>query len=155
MFLLVPLLLLSLGSAAARADAESFSCPSLASLTETGACPGEEDLRYTYRGYCADNQRMYDKDQLCLDYETYRAAKNTSLWESADGRFSGYFSCDMTEARRAAARLTDVRVKTQGTLTQAICVYGKDGQLTHRTKARCRTADSCAGDPAGCTIRCE
>ena len=139
------------------AHAESITCPSLPSAVQVGACPGEEELRYTFRGYCSDNKRMYDQgEQLCLDYGIYRAAKNLSLWESADGRFGGYLSCDTQKGARDAAKPVEIKVSTQGTMALVACTYANNDKLTYRTKARCTPAAvSCTTDSSACQVNCE
>lgn len=138
------------------AQADTIACPELASAVQVGACPGEDELRLTYRGFCSDNQRMYDKEQVCLEYGIYRAAKNISLWESPDGRFSGYLSCDMSAQSRASARPAEIKLTRQGSLTLLACIYSNDAKLTYRTRSACvATVTTCAGDSAACTASCE
>ena len=137
--------------------AETIACPSLQSAVQVGTCPGEEELRYTFRGYCSDNKRMYDQgEQLCLDYGIYRAAKNVALWESSDGRFSGYLSCDTPKGARDAAQPIEVKVAVQGSVNQMSCIYANNDKLTHRTKARCTVAaTACTSAAVACEASCD
>ncbi|MEF8711944.1 MAG: hypothetical protein V5B38_25345 [Candidatus Accumulibacter propinquus] len=92
--------LLVLASAAADSSAETLSCPSLATAVQVGSCPSEAELKYSFNGYCSDNRRMYEHDAaLCTDYQDYRKVKNVAQWESADGAFTAYVSCDLAAAR--------------------------------------------------------
>ncbi|MDP2135755.1 MAG: hypothetical protein Q8J99_19300, partial [Sulfuritalea sp.] len=60
------------------------SCPDLATAVQVAACPAEEELSYTFTGYCSDNSRTYKGDtDVCTDYQAYRKLKNVALWESA------------------------------------------------------------------------
>lgn len=149
-------LFIALNAGVARAD--TVVCPSdMTGVIQLGACPSEEDLRLTFRGYCSDNQRMYDQGrQLCLDYETYRSAKNVSLWETADGKFDGYLSCDQSAQQRAEMRPNSIKVNIQGSVTRVVCSYREDAVLTHRTKAKCVVDQgTCATDPNACKAICE
>lgn len=150
-FLIGPIAAL-LCSTSAVTIAETLQCPDLSTLIHVGACPGEEDLRYTFRGYCSDNQRMYDKEQLCLDYETYRAAKNVSLWESADGRFSAYLPCDGDRIR--ARRLRGVEVRGEANVKHVVCEYNGGVVMKFRTRARC-VVEGAAAAVESHAIRCE
>lgn len=151
--LLVALLLGWVGSAAAAA---TLTCPDLAETLQVGVCPDEEELRYTFKGYCSDNARLYDGErQVCTDYALYRALKNISLWETRDGRFSGYLSCAPDQARPTDTRAHKVDVSKQGSVTRVACSYAAGVVLTHRTKARCVVpAGACGGD-VGCAAQCE
>ena len=83
-------LTLSLG-AALPALAETIVCPDPAKAVQVATCPSEEELKYTYNGFCGDDRRLYAKDiDTCASYENYRKEKNLALWESADGVFQAY-----------------------------------------------------------------
>ena len=139
--------------------AETITCPDLGQAVQVGACPSEEELRYTYTGFCSDNARMYsgDKDDVCSNFANYRELKNVVLWESADGNFSGYVSCDLAPAQLRAAQPTTLAVARQGSITRLVCGYGRGIVFSHRTKQACRPQGdgSCAGDPAGCRAACQ
>lgn len=140
------------------AFAETISCPDLAQAVQVGACPSEEELRYTYTGYCSDNARMYDmKDDVCSSFENYRRLKNVVLWESKDGAFSGYLSCDLQAAQVKAAPVATLAVSRKGNMTRVVCSYGDGVALSHRTKQSCRAEGdgSCPGNPAGCRASCQ
>ncbi len=151
------LLLLS-GLSMNAAFAETVSCPDLAQAVQVGACPSEEELRYTYTGYCSDNARMYDaKDDVCSNFQHYRKLKNVVLWESGDGAFSGYLSCDLPAARVRSDVAGKVAVARQGSITRVVCTYGEGVTFSHRTKLTCQAegSGSCAGNPAGCRASCQ
>ena len=155
--LCLTLLLLS-GLSMNAAFAETVGCPDLAQAVQVGACPSEEDLRYTYTGYCSDNARMYDmKDDVCATFENYRKLKNVVLWESGDGAFSGYLSCDLPAAKVKAAPVVALAVARRGNMTRVVCTYGDGVMLSHRTKLSCRAEGdgSCPGNPAGCRASCQ
>ncbi|MEI8157787.1 MAG: hypothetical protein WCH60_13055 [Burkholderiales bacterium] len=141
-----------------KAGAASLACPELASAVQVGTCPTEEDLKYTFTGFCSDDARAYrGETDVCTDFEQYRKLKNVALWESADGVFDAYVSCDLPKNALKAAKLSGVRVAKQGKLTQLICSYPNGVRFTYRTRALC-TADSgvdCSVNPGSCMANCE
>ena len=151
-------LLLLAGLPMNAASAETVACPDLAQAVQVGACPSEEELRYTYTGYCSDNARMYDtKDDVCSSFQNYRKLKNVVLWESADGAFSGYLSCDLPVARVRSAAAATIAVARQGSITRVVCAFGEGITFSHRTKLACRAeaGGNCAGTPGGCRASCQ
>ncbi|MCL4182568.1 MAG: hypothetical protein KJ011_03880 [Burkholderiaceae bacterium] len=150
-------LLLTAGLAAVPAIASTLTCPDLADARPVTACPGEEELRYTFIGFCSDNARLYDgRVDDCTDFARYRKSKNIALWESADGEFSGYPSCDLPPETIRAARPARIAVQRKGAVTQLICEYGNGIRFTHRTRATCRVEGSGSCDtPGHCRATCQ
>ncbi len=68
--------------------------------------------------------------------------KNVALWESADGAFDGYISCDLPPAQVKALKPAGMTLEKQGKLTKLVCAYDKGIRLTHRTKANCTVANA-------------
>ena len=138
--------------------AAPVSCPALAAAVQVAACPSEEELKYTFTGFCSDNARMYSKDaDLCTDYQRYRRVKNIALWESRDGAFQAYLSCDLPAASVKAARASAITIAKKGAITQLVCAYSEGLTFTSRTRAEC-TVDAkmnCANDSAACAANCE
>ena len=137
------------------ARAEPMSCPSLADAVQVAACPSEEELRYTFLGFCGDGARLYGGDVLtCATFENYRAAKNYAMWESADGQFSGYLSCNVEAASIRASKAQRMLAERKGSLSRLICDYENDHRLVHRTKASCKVeAEDCS--TGECRAVCE
>ena len=136
------------------------ACPDLTTAVQVGSCPTEKELKFTFTGYCSDNRRMYDQGKdtdICVSFENYRRAKNTALWESGDGAFDAYLSCDLPKDTIKAARATGISVKQQEKLTKVVCTYDGDIAFVHRTKARCQVEGdgNCRANPAACKARCE
>lgn len=155
--LLPALLLLPVLAGAARA--EIVACPDLAQATQVGACPSEEELKYTFDGYCSDNARIYNwqEEQVCTDYALYRRLKNIALWEAGKGDFQAYLSCDLPQQRIKTAKPTRIGVEAKGKLTRVICSYGEGIAFVYRTKARCQVEGTgdCPSDPSACKAKCE
>jgi hypothetical protein len=152
------LIVLALGcTAALTAFAGEVACPDLATAVQVATCPSEEELKYTFTGYCSDNARMYGKDkETCATYENYRKLKNVAMWESADGAFHGYLSCDLAPAAIKAAKPRRVEVGTAGKLTRVACDYGNDIVFAHRTRAACKPAgDGACAEGKPCMASCD
>ena len=112
---------------------------------------------YTFVGYCSDSARMYDgKADACTDFATYRKVKNIALWESADGAFDAYPSCELAPEAIRAAKPVRIAVERKGAITQVVCDYGNGIRFTHRTRAVCRVdgAGTCS-TPENCRATCE
>lgn len=149
-------LLLLLGSAL-PAMAETMACPKLTNAVQIGTCPTEDELKYTFNGFCSDNARMYAKDtDPCTDYKNYRKLKNIAAWESADGNFSGYVSCDLPAASVKAAEASRIAVVKKGKITQLVCTYPDGISLSHRTRAECKVeGDGKCATGTDCKAGCD
>ena len=146
------------GPALPAAMAAAVSCPDLAGAVQVAACPAEEELKHTFTGYCSDDAKAYKGEtDVCTDYQRYRRLKNVALWESADGAFSAYASCDLPTAAVMGAKVSGVRVGKQGKMTQLVCSYGEGLSFTYRTRAECRVegAADCVANPAACKASCD
>ena len=125
------------------ASAATFVCPDLSAAAQVNACPLEEELRFTYNGFCSDTAKAYaNQTDSCIRYEDYRAMKNVALWESADGTFDGYISCDLPPGQVKALMPAGMTLEKQGKLTKLVCSYDKGIRLTHRTRANCTVANA-------------
>ena len=140
------------------AIAASVPCPDLSESVQVATCPTEEDLKFTFTGFCSDNARIYGKDtDVCTDYRRYRQLKNVALWESRDGEFQAYISCDLPVKTVKIAKASKIASVKKGSITQLICTYRDGVVFTNRTKAEC-TVDGnerCATDPAACVAQCQ
>lgn len=140
---------------AAPAQADSHTCPALTAAVQVAACPTDQELKYTYMGFCGDNARLYGRDVLtCSTFENYKEAKNTALWESADGAFSGYLSCNVKPEEIHAAKALRMRVESANGLTRLICDYEGDHRLVYRSREKCTVsvADCSGGE---CKASCD
>lgn len=145
-------------AASLSAAAAPVACPDLATAVQVASCPAEEELKYTFTGYCSDDGKAYrGETDVCTDFQRYRKLKNVALWESADGNFNAYVSCDLPVAAVKAARASAVKVGKQGKITQLVCGYGDGLSFTWRTRAECKVAADadCKTDPAACKASCD
>ena len=149
-------LLLLLGSTTA-AIAETLSCPTLATAVQVGNCPTEDELKYTFNGYCSDKARMYDKDNdACSDFQIYRRLKNKVAWEAGGGMFSAYLSCDLSASSIKSAEPESMTMRRQGKVALLVCRYGDNIEFTHRTRAECSVEGdgSCKPQSSSCRASC-
>lgn len=141
------------------AMAETVTCPDLAAAVQVGACPSEEELQFTFGGYCSDNARMYNwqEEQVCTDYQRYRRLKNVALWEVPGGEFQGYVSCDLPADKLKSSKVTSIAVARKGKLTRVVCTYADGLAFAYRTKSTCRVAGDgdCTGNTATCAANCD
>ena len=148
-------LLATLGCAAI---AGTISCPDLASAVQVNSCPAEEELKHTYSGFCSDTAKAYaNQTDACIRYADYREMKNVALWESKDGVFSSYVSCDLSADKLKASKATEMTVVRQGKLNKLVCAYPNALNFTYRTKGACVVDNekACAANPANCQATCD
>ncbi len=152
-------LLMALSLAGAPpALADVIPCPDAAQAVQVAACPSEEELRHTYSGFCSDDRRLYARDtDTCASYENYRRKKNVALWESADGRFQAYLSCDLPDGALRRLKPTAIAVSRQGGISRIACSYGEHILFAHRTRRQCKVEGSgnCGDDPSACKAACD
>jgi hypothetical protein len=140
------------------AQAATLSCPDLATAVQVGTCPTDEELKYTFTGYCSDDARAYrGETDVCTDFQRYRKMKNVAMWESVDGVFDAYVSCELPKVALKAAKLSGMRVGKQGKVTQLICSYGNGVSFTYRTRDEGTVGSSvdCSASAASCKANCE
>jgi hypothetical protein len=150
------LVLAFLAGPALPALAAVVACPDLGKALQVASCPAEEELKHTYTGFCSDDAKAYKGEiDVCKDYRLYRTLKNVALWESGDGAFSAYVSCDLPAAAVKAAKVTGIRLARQGKINLLACSYGEGLSFSYRTREECRIeAADCAADPATCKANC-
>jgi hypothetical protein len=136
--------------------AATVTCPDLVKAVQVASCPAEEELKYTFTGYCSDDGKAYrGETDVCKDYQLYRKLKNVALWESGDGVFSAYVSCDLPPAVVKGAKVSGIKLVRQGKINQFACSYGEGLSFSYRTREECRIeAADCAANPAACKAAC-
>lgn len=150
-------LLVSLLAHLSLAHADTRSCPDLTQVRQVGACPTEEQLKHTFNGFCSDDAKAYKGEtDVCTDYPRYRKMKNVALWESTDGQFDAYVSCELPQATLHKAPLSGLRVQSKGKLTHLVCSYSEGIQFIYRTRAQCTvdTSAACAAQATACQVTC-
>ena len=159
MFPSIPLALaLLLACALPGARAGTVACPDLQTAVQVGVCPTEEQLKYTFVGFCSDDAKAYKGEtDVCTDFQRYRQLKNTVLWESADGVFDAYVSCDLPKEVLQRSTVTGIGFGKPGKLTQLVCSYANGVHFIYRTRAQCQldSGADCAANPASCKAHCQ
>ena len=122
---------------------------------QIATCPSEAELKYTFTGYCADAARMYERDPACADEKANRQKKNVALWESRDGSFQGYVSCDLSPAFVSNAKAARIAVARVGNLTRVACTYRDGIVFTQRTRAACRVLGDGNCATGDCKASCD
>lgn len=137
--------------------AATLTCPDMAQATQVGACPSEEELKYTFTGYCSDDNKAYrGETDVCTDFQLYRKMKNVALWESGDGVFDGYVPCGQGAQALRSAKPQSMQVFKQGKLTRLVCSYAQGQTFTFRTRAQCTVeAADCAAAGSTCRAACD
>lgn len=149
---------LLLVSARPDALAADLVCPDLKTAVQVGVCPTEDQLKYTFTGYCSDDAKAYKGEtDVCTDFQRYRQMKNIVLWESADGVFDAYVSCDLSKDVLHRTKVSGLRLGKQGKLTQIVCSYGDGVNFTYRTRAQCKldAGVNCSAAPESCKASCD
>jgi len=132
------------------AMAATVVCPDVAKAVQVGACPSEEELKYTFTGYCSDDAKAYKGEtDVCTDFQRYRQLKNVALWESVDGVFDAYVSCELPKDTLKHTKLTSAKVTQQGKLTLLTCSYGQGVNFVYRTRAQCTLDSGTTQQPSG------
>lgn len=152
------LLAVFLAALSLSASAATLLCPDLSRAVQVNGCPTEEELKYTYTGFCSDASKAYaNQTDSCIRYEDYRAMKNVAMWESQDGVFAGYVSCAVPAAQIRTLKATGMSVATQGKLKKLVCSYPNEINFTYRTKGACVVDNekACASNPATCQATCD
>lgn len=148
-------LALVLAAAWPVAMAATLVCPDVAKAVQVGTCPSDEELKHTFTGYCSDDAKAYKGEtDVCTDFQRYRKLKNVALWESADGVFDAYVSCELPKDALKRSTRTGAKVTQQGKLTLLTCSYGQGVNFVYRTRAQC-TLDSGATQTASGQATCE
>lgn len=157
MMLRTAVLALALGTAAPASLAASVGCPDPSQAVRAGICPTEEELLFTFNGYCSDNARIYGKGaEVCTSYQAYRRMKNIVLWESRDGEFQAYVSCDLPEERLKAMQPKGISTSKDKGINRLTCTYDDGVVFTRRTHDACRieSAEACKHMPSACRADC-
>lgn len=139
------------------AHAAIWTCPDMGQAVQVGACPSEDELRYTFTGYCSDDNKAYrGETDVCTSYPAYRAMKNVALWESRDGAFDGYLSCSASPRERQKALAQSMELVRQGKMTKLVCSYSNAQTFTLRTRAQCKVdVKECGPGGTACQATCD
>lgn len=117
-----------------------YTCPDISKSVKVGGCPSDDELIRMFSNNCGwrdtENDNPYAKG-ICKNYSVFRKAKNTALWESDDGEYSGYLSCDTKENEIKASKLVKISISQKREWFRVICSYEGGSELVLRTREMC------------------
>lgn len=141
-------------------------CPDMAQAKQVGECAAEDEIKSMFKrtfGLSCDPQA---KDSMeCEKYAQFKMKKYSALWESSDGVFMGYVTCNSSAAEISKAKPSSVSISQKNGLHKITCKYQEGVSLSMRTRNDCRVTDatgatvitraSCKGDASNCKIVCD
>ncbi len=122
-----------------------YTCPDISNAVKVSECPSEDELVRMFSSTCGfkdtEKENPHAKG-FCKNYSTFRKVKNTSLWESGDGEYMGYLSCDSTESKIKATKLVKISTGQKGAIARVICTYEGGFELALRTRGACKVPNA-------------
>ena len=117
-----------------------YTCPDISKSAKVGGCPSDDELKRMFSNICGwrdtENENPHAKG-VCKYYSLFRKAKNTALWESGDGKYEGYLSCDTKENEIKASKLIKISIGQKREWNRVICTYEGGSELVLRTREIC------------------
>jgi hypothetical protein len=144
----------------------TVQCPELSQARQILECPGEEEIERMFKATCGFERDPNAKEpELCDTRTEFKRRKNTALWESADGEFSGYITCDTPAAQIKKLSATGIAVSQKNGLYKVDCGYRDGIKLTLRTRSVCKVPGvknsgvvmraKCGPDASTCKAECQ
>lgn len=153
--------------AAQPLSAESlYVCPEISKAKQVADCPPDEELKIMFLSTCGTNAKENTKAiGQCSSFDAFKQKKNTALWESEDGAFSGYVSCDLPASKIKQSKLASVGLSTHASIDKITCSYDGGAKLALRTREACAVKDGkvmgrlfgvdCREEGADCKVTCQ
>jgi hypothetical protein len=117
-----------------------YTCPDISKSAKVGGCSSDDELKRMFSVTCGwqdtKNENPHAKG-ICKNYSLFRKAKNNALWESSDGKYDGYLSCDTKENEIKASKLVKISIAQKFQLNRVICTYEGGSELVLRTRETC------------------
>lgn len=117
-----------------------YTCPDIAQAKQVGDCPSDEEMKRMFMSSCGLSDTKGENPHakgLCKNFVMFSKAKNTALWESGDGEYMGYITCDQPAAKIKAGKLIKVSLGQKGVMDRIICGYEGGAELVLRTRQTC------------------
>lgn len=141
-------------------------CPDMSQAKQVGECVTEDEIKSMFKrthGLKCDPQ---SKDSMeCKKYAAFKQDKYSALWESSDGDFMGYVTCDTPASEIKKSQPMSVALSQKNGLYKITCNYQEGVALSMRTRDVCRVTDkkdsavvsraNCNGDADNCKIVCD
>ncbi len=118
-----------------------YTCPDISKSAKVGSCSSDDELKRMFSNTCGWHDTENDNPHasgICKNYSLFRKVKNTALWESGDGRFNGYLSCDTKENEIKASKLIKISIGQKLEWSRVICSYEGGSELVLRTRGICK-----------------
>ena len=128
--------------AAQPLSAESiYTCPDISQARQVADCPSHAELVHIFSSTCG-SKNIKDENPhakgYCKSFDLFKQAKNTALWESADGEYLGYLSCNTPAAEIKAGKLASISLLQRGRMDKITCAYDSGAKLALRTRKNCQ-----------------
>jgi len=122
-----------------------YTCPDISKSAKIGGCSSDDGLKRMFNATCGwqdtEKENPHAKG-ICKNYSLFKKAKNTALWESSDGKFDGYLSCDKKENEIKASKLVKISTSWKREWNRVICTYEGGSELVLRTRETCEIPDA-------------
>jgi len=119
----------------------TYTCPDIAKAVKVAECPSEDELVRMFDSTCGSKDTQGKNPHakgFCTSYKTFKMAKNTALWESADGEYMGYVTCNVPVDKIKAGKLQKISLGQKRVMDRIICSYEGGGELVLRTRETCK-----------------
>jgi len=155
--------------AAQPLSAESiYTCPDIAQTRQVADCPSQAELEHLYYSSCGSRdtkeENLHAKG-ICKSFDMFKQKKNTALWESADGEYFGYVSCNTPAAEIKSGKLMSISLLRRGVMDKITCSYVGGARFTLRTRQNCELPGgkpkglqlslNCTADDSECKVICK
>ncbi len=145
-----------------------YTCPDISQARQVGDCSSEEELIRMFASACGPRTMPGedpDATEQCKSFEKFKQRKNTALWESADGGYMGYVTCNRPAAKIKKAKFLSINLGTKRVMDKIICSYEGGVNLILRTRESCQIPDAklsgkylgldCTAGGANCKAICK
>jgi hypothetical protein len=155
--------------AAQPLSAESvYACPDLSQARQVADCPSNAELEHIFSSSCGSKNTTDENPHAkgaCRSFKLFKQKKNTALWESANGEYLGYVSCNTPAAEIKAGRLVSINLLQRGRMDKITCAYDSGAKLALRTRESCQVPGAqpkgeqlsldCSADGGKCKAICK
>ncbi len=145
-----------------------YTCPDITQVRQVADCPTEKALEKMFFSTCGSRDTKKENPHakgFCKTYAMFKQVKNTALWESADGEYLGYVTCNMPAEKIKAGKLVSMSLLQRGRMDKITCSYEEGTIFTLRTRQTCTIPNAkpkgmqmsmdCTADGSECKAICK
>ncbi len=145
-----------------------YTCPEISTAKQVADCPADEEMKRMYELTCGlgeDKNPDPSVAGICSSYDAFLQKKQSALWESGDGQYMGYVSCNTPASKIKQGRLLTIGLSQRGVMDKIDCSYEGGVTLSLRTRKQCRIPGAksnrkvlfldCSAAGADCKAICE